>query len=61
MRSDAAKLINSLNTFKGFPDGSVVTNPPANAGDTEMWVRSLGQEDPLKEEMATHCSFLAWR
>ena len=25
----------------------------------EMWVRSLGQEDPLKE-MATHSSILAW-
>ena len=27
----------------------------------ETWVRSLGQEDPLKEEMATHSSSLAWR
>ena len=27
----------------------------------EMWVRSLGQEDPLEEEMATHSSILAWR
>ena len=26
----------------------------------EMWVQSLGQEDPLKEEMATHSSILAW-
>ena len=25
-----------------------------------MWVRSLGQEDPLEEEMATHSSVLAW-
>ena len=24
-----------------------------------MWVQSLGQEDPLKEEMATHSSILA--
>ena len=24
-------------------------------------VRSLGREDPLEEEMATHCSILAWR
>ena len=24
-------------------------------------VRSLGQEDPLEEEMATHSSILAWR
>ena len=26
----------------------------------EMWVRSLGQEDPLEEEMAAHSSILAW-
>ena len=26
-----------------------------------MRVRSLGQEDPLEEGMATHCSVLAWR
>ena len=27
----------------------------------EMQVRSLGQEDPLEESMATHSSILAWR
>ena len=27
----------------------------------ETQVRSLGQEDPLEEEMATHSSILAWR
>ena len=27
----------------------------------ESWVRSLGQEDPLEKEMATHSSILAWR
>ena len=26
----------------------------------EMWVQSLGREDPLEEEMATHSSILAW-
>ena len=26
----------------------------------ETWVRSLGREDPLKKEMATHSSILAW-
>ena len=26
----------------------------------EAWVRSLGQEDPLEKEMATHCSILPW-
>ena len=32
-----------------------------SAGDAEMWVGSLGQEDPLEEEMVTHSSILAWR
>ena len=27
----------------------------------EMWVRSLGWEDPLEKEMATHSIILAWR
>ena len=27
----------------------------------ETWVQSLGQEDPLKKEMATHSRILAWR
>ena len=27
----------------------------------EIWVQSLGQEDPLKKEMATHSRILAWR
>ena len=26
----------------------------------ETWVRSLGQEDPLEEETATHSSILVW-
>ena len=34
----------------------VIKNPPANAQ-----VRSLGPEDPLGKEMATHSSILAWR
>ena len=35
----------------------MVKNPPAKQ---EMWVRSLGQEDSLDEEMATQFSVLAW-
>ena len=27
----------------------------------KTWVRSLGREDPLEKEMATHSSILAWR
>ena len=36
----------------------LVKNLPAMQ---ETWVRSLGWEDPLKKEMATHSSVLAWR
>ena len=36
----------------------LVKNLPAMR---ETWVRSLGWEDPLKEDMATHSSILAWR
>ena len=39
----------------------VVKNLSANAGDIEMWVQSLGGEDPLEEGMATHSSIPAWR
>jgi len=36
----------------------VVKNPSANAGDIETKVRSLGQEDPMEEGMATPTVFL---
>ena len=36
----------------------LVKNPPAMQ---ETWVLSLGWEDPLEEEMATHSIILAWR
>ena len=42
----------------GFPGGSVVKNLPAMQ---ETEVQSLGQEDPLEKEMATHSSVLAWK
>jgi len=42
---------------RGFPGGSALKNPLVNAGDV---VLSLGREDPLEKEMATHSSILAW-
>ena len=36
----------------------MVKHLPANAG---AQVQSLGQEDPLEEEMSTHSSILAWK
>ena len=44
--------------IRGFPGGSAVKNQPAMQ---ETQVRSLGREDPLEKEMATHSSILAWR
>ena len=40
-----------------FPGGSVVKNLPEMQ---EMWIWSLGQEQPLVKEMATHSNILAW-
>ena len=45
----------------GFPCGSIAKNLPANAGEQEMPVQSLGGDDPLEKEMATHSSIFAWR
>ena len=45
----------------GFPGGSAVKNLPAMQELQETQVRSLGQEDLLEKEMATHSSILAWR
>ena len=36
----------------GFPSGSFA--------EQEMQVQSLGQEDPLEEKLAAHCSILVW-
>ena len=37
------------------------TSPMPVQDTQEMWVLSLGREDPLEKEMATHSSILAWR
>ena len=42
----------------GFPGGSEVKASACNGGDLSS---TLGQEDPLEKEMATHSSILAWR
>ena len=41
----------------GFLDDSVVKDPLAKQ-ETRIW--SLGQQDPLEREMATHFSIIAW-
>ena len=49
----------SSSRFLGFPGGS-----DGKASLPTMWeprVRSLGREDPLEKEMATHSSTLPWK
>ena len=43
--------------FRSFPGGPAVKNPPV----MQMWVLSLGQEDPLEKGMAAHSNILALR
>ena len=38
-----------------------VKNLPAMQETQDMWIQSLGWEDPLEKKMATHSSILAWR
>ena len=42
--------------MEGFPGGSVVKKPPANADEI-----GLGREDALEKGMAAHPRILAWR
>ena len=50
----------TLSSILSFLGGSVVKNPPTVQELQETQVQSLGQEDPLEAEMATHSSVLAW-
>ena len=53
-----ATLIYESYNERGFPCGSAGKNLPAMQ---EMQVQSLGREDTLEKQMATHFSVLAWR
>ena len=46
---------------RGFLRGPVVKTLPSMQETREMLGQSLGREDPLKEEMVTHSSILAWK
>ena len=63
-QSQQDSSLGPLLKYLGFPGGSAVKNLPAVQETQETWVQSLGvggEEDPLKEGMATHSSILAWR
>ena len=51
----------SNNHIRGFPDGLVVKNPPANGGDTGDIGLVLGRDDSPEKEMAACSSILAWK
>ena len=48
----------TLSLYQDFPGGSVVKNLLSMQ---KTQVRSLGQADPLEEEMTTHSSILTWK
>ena len=45
----------------GVHSGSAVKNLPAIQEPQVTWVQSLGRENPLEEDVATHSSVLAWK
>ena len=57
---DSSSRYGIVNT--GAPRASLVAQMVKNLPATqETWVPSLGREDPLGKEMATHSSILVWR
>ena len=57
-QEDVEEMIHPLAYSGASLIAQSVKNLPAMQ---ETWVRSLGQEDPLENEMATHSSIIAWR
>ena len=55
-----ALLAGRLYLLCGFLGGSVVKNLPAMQEPQEIQVQSLGWENPLEKDMATHPSIPAW-
>ena len=50
-----------MNLFMDHPGGASGKEPACQCRRHETWVQSLGREDPLEKEMATHPSIYAWR
>ena len=62
VQCSASRVKMCLLSFWGFfPGGSAVKTCLPMQETQETWVQSLGQEDPLEEEMTTHSSILAWK
>ena len=56
-----SKILELERTWRSFRASLVAQRLKHLPGMQETWVRSLGWEDPLEKEMATHTSTLAWR
>jgi len=57
-QEDVEEMIHPL----AYSGASLIAQSVKNLPEMqETWVQSLGQEDPLENEMATHSSILAWR
>ena len=55
-------LYNPMDYTSGLPKWLSCRKILTAAQETqEMWDRSLGQEDPLEEEMASHSNIFAWK
>ena len=53
-------MLEQLTELQGFPGGTWLRTCLPMQETKEVWVRYLGQENPLEEEIATHSSILAW-
>ena len=55
------KITLQTGVYKGVRASLVVHMVKKMPAMQETWIQSLGQEDPLEKETATHSSVLAWR
>ena len=58
MQKSLLRILASSKTENNLKVAQMVKNLSAMR---ETWVRSLGWDDPLEEDIATHSSILAWR
>ena len=54
-------IVHNYTSIRSFPSGSAVKNLPGTQETQEKAVQSLGREDSLQKDLATHSSILAWR
>ena len=55
---DIGVILHLVMSIWSFLVAQILKNSPAKQ---DTWVLSLGQEDPLEKEMATHSSILSWK